>query len=935
MRALALLTAAVLLSLLAGCGGGTTTAQPSDQAGPAGLPSLASLPHGSSIVSNDTANGSAYLDAAHQVNSGTAVYLESAGLLPPEMAYSIYQIAQRPGDKPTTITVNALFYDQTPIKQDQTEGYWVAYGDFTGGAGVWRLKGPFNQYQARVSVPASTVVANGSGNIFVAVVLEDGNRVKLGNVQLGYSAGVGYESYRLAAPRGAAVGRMPQVEVDADGQVQVAYLQSQMNYGGLPFTIKVAKLLPGGEWEVQAVSLPYKITNVFAFACGSSGRRALLVMNEDTEDLHLLWDGGSGTFTDATILWPSYDADTLPALAFINSADTPGGERDTALAVYGGTSVYPNIDVNYYRYDGVNPPATGLVVNVRQPGKLNLMPDSGMTALATPTAPAYPVMDAAFFAYSAAANVWLPGPAPTLTDIPLENDDEPYSVALQPMGGGHYTAGYINEDEGNINFSFWDGVAWSTPLEQQVSCVRPRPWLDFATFSDGTVVFPTHYNGFNLAVYEGVPGTGLPFSFHPAPGTDNNALETSIAVDASDVAHIVASNPASGRLDYYTFLEDGTLSAPQPVDEGSDGFGINYGPCGVVYTANALHIFAVDSAHFRLLHSENRNGIWVRESEPIDEISRFAYVLLNAGYLETTGQLWVAFIDGVDMGIYVAYTDPPSGNTWNWHAYRINSVIEEPMAAVADDETNIACTSLMYSPIAGAFMSFVIGKPGATPANYEPVTADYNLAVPPQVLSYNKVDHTWNLIAQDDNSVRSYLWHRQAPGLWQGPYLIAAHSDLSDSVVAAGITYNSTSGLARIVVYEKTDATNRFKLSIVGQTNSSSFNFSPPITFMDEDNAVTGFGGFSCVPDADGNPIVAVLAKPVAAPAYDVTFYNYDGLGNWIAGDTWASPIQSLSMDRLMSFPLATSPIHQLAFAATEMDTSSANFGRVFVYYPW
>ncbi len=936
MRALRLITAAGLLTvLLSSCGGGRTIDEPDQADTPAGLPSLADLAHQASAVDNDSANGSAYISAAHQTDSGTAVYLDATALPAGELAYAVYGIPERPGQTPVMLTANALYYDQEPAVQDETEGYWLAYGDFSaGGNGVWRFAGPFMQYQARVEIPASRDVINDSGNIFAAVVLADGARMKLGNVQVGYDVGPDYEQYRLAAPRGQGVGRVPQVVIDSDGLPQVAYMEAAINFSSGPYNLKIARQV-AGEWQREPVILPYHVERDYVLACGANHRRALLVIDDDTDDLHMLWDGGGGTWTDLGVIRANYDNDCLPDLAFINGTDTPGGELDTVLALFGGNFVSPNQDIHYYEYDGVNPPVAGMFVNVRQPGKLNLMVEDSMATSIFPSAVGYPIQDCYFMNYSAAANIWVAPPILPLLDIDVNDDENWYGIDPQPLGSGSYVAGYYSSADGNINFSVFDGGVWSTPAHLRTTCVLPEPWLDFEVFADGTVVFPTHYNGFNLAVYEGHPLDSAPLTLHPFSNGSNNAFETSIAVDPSNVAHIVAANPASGRLDYFTYHQGGTLDAPVAIDRGQDGFGINYGPCGVVYTDDALHIFGVDSAHLRILHSENRDGVWVRESEPITPFDHYAYLLLRAGWLETTGQLYVAYIDGVDLNIYVSYTDPPSPGGWNWHTYRIASILEDPSIAIEDDETALGSTFLQYSPITGAFLAFTRSALGTPPSSYEPISTEVDICAHPIVMSYNKIASEWNMLSSDDEGNRTYLWHRAGPGNWEGPYVVAARPALNDSAVAFGITYHETSGLARVVAFEEDDALGRFYLNVYGQHALGSWEFNPPITFLDEDSAVTSFTAFGCVPDAEGNPLVASVTKPVADPTWDVSFYRYDGLGNWAVERTWASPLQSMPMEKVMFYPLATRANGDYAFAATEMDSNSAGFGRIWTYYPW
>ena len=922
--------------LLLGCGGGQNATTPTPQGPVVGLPSLAGLAHQVSVVDNDTANGSAYIDAAHQTDSGTAVVLESAGSIPAEYAYAVYSIPERPGDTPTTITVNALYYDQDPSLLGEFEGYWIAYGDFTGaGEGVWRFDGPFMQYQGRVTIPAGMDVINGSGNIFAAVMLADGSRMKLGNVQVGYDAGPGYEEYRLSPPRGEAVGRAPQVVIDSDGNPQVAYLRTMMSLGDAPLSIKIAKL-NGGVWERETVSMPFDFKDVYAFACGDNGRRALLVINASTSDLHLLWDGGSGTWTDAGVLWVNYTYEaSIPDIEFVNGTDTPDGERDTALAVFMGNTVVPNADIHFYEYDGINPPATAMFMTIRKPDRLSLLVQNSMATIAYPAAVAYPQIDGAFMNYAAAFNFWVAPPVVPILDINCKEDDETYAVDLEAMGGGELALAYLAKEDGNIIFSHWDGAIWETLVSDQVSCTRPEPYLQIAAFADGTIVFPTRYAGNNLAVYEGVPGSGDPFTLYPLSDGSSNAFEATIAVSPDDVAHIVTTSLSSSRLEYHAYHQGGTLDPPVVLDQGEEGFGVYFGPCGVVYTDDALHVFGMDSSHFRILHSENRNGTWVREAEPIEPFDHFSYIIMRAGYLETTGQLWVAYIDFDDLGVYVSYTDPPSGDDWTWHSYKLGQMFEGPIAGVEDDETNLAFTLWQLSPLTGGYLGFGYAPLGQVDTDLEPICTEYDLARHPLIMSYNKLAGDWNMLSTDSEGNRTYLWHRAGPDNWQGPYTIAARANIDDTAVGAGITYHEGTGLARVLVLEEDDVLDHRYVNIYGQTALGSWAFNPPINILDQDRAVDDFTALGIVPDADGNPFISLVVKPVADPTWDVEFYRYDGLGNWAVEQTWDSPFIGLPMESFLFFPLVMRANGDYAFVATEMASGSPGFGRIWSYYPW
>lgn len=938
---LALLAGALLLSLAA-CSGSSTEsntalgspAPEAVQAG-SGLPDLNSLPRDASLVSNDTANGSAYIDAANQANSGTAAVLDSPGPGAGDMAYTIYSIPERPGEQPVMVQANGLFYDPTPAVQDTDEGIWLAWGDWSSGDGVWRFAGPFNQYSARHNLPTGPNYVNGSGNIIVAVLVVDGGRYKCGNVQVGYDIGLDYEQYRLAAPRGSATGRLPQIQVDENDHPQVAYLDSAINFGGeANYSMKIASH-DGGQWNIEQVPTGFSFDDQYFFALGDSGRRALLVKDSGPNDWHLLFDDGSGTFNDAMTVLAADTGNTLPTLAFINGADDPLGELDTVLVVYADNYGFDDCDLNYVRYDGVNPPVSGMfLAGTVKPGKLNLMVEENQATLAIPTEPVVDQYNASFHEYSGVADSWAASPIADWVDIDIENDYEHFQVHLIPQGSGEYVCAYLSEDNGHIAWGRYSGGAWTSDYDERTVCMRPEPWLDIERFSDNTLVFPTYYSAFNLAIYEGNVGDGNPFTFHPFPAEDFTVFEMSAATDSTGTLHIAASDLDDSNLAYLTYEQGGTLSEPQAIDNGAGGFGMIYGPSMPVYVDGELHVFSADSAHLRILHSTNNNGVWTREMQPIVPFDRYCYIILKAGYLENTNQVYVAYMDILDMGMYVTYATPEAGaESWEWQTGLQVPIVLEIALAVEDDETNIGVVYYSMNPVVEESINFSLAPPGQI--DPDPGIIGYNLSqfTPPWSLRYNGFDPGWYLMSRDDNERQAYLWQRAGQNDWRGPHTVAKREAAADQVIGADLEFDPSTGRARAVVYEKDDGCGCEYINVYAQANDE-FDFSPPIEVKMTTIGTHDMAFAYATLDNSGAPFIGVLTKPIADDEYDVEFFEYDGIGNWTLADTWDSPLWGGGFNLLYDAVVMT-PAGDHIGVFTDMSISSPSFGRTWVYYPW
>ncbi len=938
----AVLTSLVLLCVLlcAACGGSNTSIDTgAEVAGPAGADSLPLPGSGireGSIVDNDSAWGMMYYDAQHNTDAAPTTVLEATGTGVLNSGFALYQILARVGETPHTLTVNALLTDKDPHTKRAEEAYWVAYGDFSGGAeGVWRFAGPFTSQQARVPLPAGVNVVNGAGLIFVAVLALDNNKLQIGNVQIGYDLGEGFEEYRLAQPRGSAVGVQPQIALDSDGNPQIAYLESSAALYGLTDTrLKVARLV-GGEWVSQVVTVD-PVEDYFAFACGANGRRAVVVEDHASSNIWLYYDEGGGEFSTVALVDATGNLSTAPALAFINSLDDPAGELDTVLIAYADNYVYPNVDVQYFvHYGGVNPPTTGTIaLATLQMNRLELMVEGNQATLGLlNNAMVPPDYDCAFYRYDSVVDSWAPSTIPNLTNLDINQGDLDFAVQLAPLGGGQYVAAYMSDSGSQAMFWKFDGISWATQPSDQVASNPSEPWLDYAVFDDGTQVYPANYGDFKLAAMTGEAGSGSGFDFHPLTTDSFSSFQASIAASGT-TAHIASANLATGALEYYKLEADGT-STTTVVDNGSEGLGRSLSPTQTVVADGRIHIFSADSPHTRIMHSENHGGQWVREADPIMITSGLVYYLLGAGYLESTGQLWVGYGNLSDLGLYVLTGTPDGAGGWDWESHKFVGNAGELIGIFADDETNIGCTYINFTAYSQYSVKFGMGPSTGEAASTETISTNLEVCDLPWHLGYNPVLQTWDFAATDQIKNRCLLYHRNGPDKWVGPYTAVTTLIPGDSVHPAGFTYAEDTGRMRLVTREFNSAVGLQLVNVYGQLDDD-WNFAAPINVLTLNSVTDSLHAAFVTADSSGLPVIAAMHKLMADTSYTIDFYEYDGLGNWLSNHTWVSPFSNITASYFEIQPLQLLGPGKFVFAATNLPgPADSNNGIVYILYPW
>ena len=296
-----LLLLATVSALLAGTGC-SGSHQPVAPPAPESLaaPGLPGFPGGeperdSSALIGPVKLGNEFTWRHNAPEDGTDLILASNPPPGDSTSWAYYQFPQA-GGPPIALTVNATFYDPTPHEQTPEEGYWVAYADYA--KGCWQFSGPYRQAGARVFIPPEAEVLSPGGFHYGLVLTWGGRFARLHSVKLGYDDGLGYEEYWLSAPPGEATGHRNDIELDASGNPQIAYLHQpampMMERG----QTRVAAF-DGTVWTTQDIDTTFEVDRL-QFAIGDGGRRALLMANETgaAGDLWLYYDNGSGVFAD-------------------------------------------------------------------------------------------------------------------------------------------------------------------------------------------------------------------------------------------------------------------------------------------------------------------------------------------------------------------------------------------------------------------------------------------------------------------------------------------------------------------------------------------------------------------------------------------------------------------------------------------------------------
>ena len=918
------LLASLLCVLSAGCASNSSQLAPA--VAPVGTPPLSALPalpsglddvrHGS-IVDNDTALGDAFIDS--QNTSGAAGVGHFDGDL--GMSWAIYQIAKRPDPAvPFALTINARYFDPLPQLPIPGKGYYVAWSNYT--AGRWEFSGPYMQDQARILLPSSMVSSSAGGFIYAVVVLTGIQKCDVSGVQIGYSTGFGYEDYTVGAPQGEGTGAWCDIQLDPAGEPQIAYLHGTMIGGTKNSHVRVATL-NAGNWELMDVDTPYIVT-ALQFAIGSNGLRALAVQEDVTHNLHVLVDDGSGTFShDYTVIAPN--SDTVAGITFINSADNPAGDLDTVLCIYAAPAGAPNVQTSFFRLTmPAGLPTSGLLlpVNSQEPGRLSLSRRAdGLAVCAVPIAPALPQWDAAFGTFSALTDTWGFAVGPNWTNLDVADSNYQPEVVVRELSGGQLAAGYVMDKESGIIMSQLSGGLWSSDPADTIYTAHME-LLDFEPFPDGRVGVLAQSPTMGGTLYIGAPASGgwQPEPLIPFPLGD---LWSALAIDTTGVCHIAIEDPAHGIVFYARREADGTYDT-SAVDIGGEASGISPGPVSMSAQGDSLHLYYTDINHYKILHSENKAGVWIHEGEVVNQDS-FGEYPLGSGYLAGLDLLWVAYLNPIDYSIWAASKHPAAAE---WQANLLMMGPQE-FGAFAASNTELGVVSLQYFMGDNAF-SFAHGDPRQGPFTPELLTFNIDVTGIPW-LAYDPHASQW-LIAGNSNDEHAALFFvRPEEGEWIGPSTVALQPGPTGQARSMGLLVKPD-GTRFVAVREQPDASNTvFARVYSAPADSTAFSLYGNISAYDTTLGDVGMFVMAAAPT--GEPIVGISHKANVDPTWSFSAYVSDGTGNFPPGSLWTSTINE-PVSFFGSFAVAAIN-GGVALAAAEDDETSPNYGRVFTHYPW
>jgi len=885
--------------------------------------SLPALPTGeldvrrSQVVDGDTQPGSAAIDSLNGTAGGSEMLL----LLPSgeTLAYAVYQLPARP-DPPDYFTFNTTSYDGEPLVAEPLEGYWVAYADYAQDS--WALAGPFTTSQTRVPVPETADVISPGDNLYCAVIMLSGNVTMIHSVSASYYTDLGYETKWLEAPQGLLVNRRVDIQVDEEGNPQIAYLRNGSVIDGGGGQLRIARR-EAGHWTVSEVPTLYDIWDV-VFRLGSNGRRALLASGAGGE-LHLLYDDGGGSFGGDYLVSTGNDSDNMPGMSFFNAAGDPDGERNDLMIVYEAQDVWPDFFVRSYLYDGVNPPTLDDVFldSKERIGRLSLTTNADNTLLlgelSQPAPGSWLVNTMTYNEFG----FWVGLPNEDWVDLPIEDD---YSlnpgIATCELPGGNLAAAYRHEGGHGVVLGLLEDDAWQSQLTDTVGC-RAYPVIDLEPYSDGSVGFLSTYADERLQLFRATPANGESAA---ATAIDNNMTDLrcgSMAVDDTDTTHIATCSREGDGLLYYTVDGDG-VSAREVIDTGGWSRGAAFGLPAMVNIDDDLHIFYADSAHSRLLYSLNRAGVWLAENEIIPTDSPCG-ITWQAGYLEDTNLLYIVYQDVFDTSMHVL-TFTPGGTDYQTNLLLTNA--ERP-PGIADDETNVGCvygyTTLMY----GTRLFFRTGPPRLAP-HPEVLVSDASDSVEGlNFLSYNSVDETWLASCQGDD-VNTCLIHTRDPaGLWSGPRLVSIQPGASIAAIW-GIEYDRFTGINYVITNERPDGSTILDVNVYADSTADR-HFDYVDTVMSFDQTAYAVGGLSTAPGVTGWPFICLQVKPLGDPDWNYKVMAPESSFSWVSDFIW----QSTCVDPLVWPEMVVMDSNMPAIALIEGYRDSDEYGRAVVRYPW
>jgi len=937
MRATATWIVLVVITLLvSNCGTGKTSSLPAAEENIAALPpsaGLPALPTGSAdvkrsqLVDNDLLLGTNYIEELRTVAGGADVFLESEEEPGDSLSYALYQFTARPDPAvPYGLTVDCLFLDPDPLLTRPEEGFWVGYGDYD--RGCWQFSGPHRTRETRIVFPAAANVTSPGGFIYCVVITDLGNRADLFQLLMGYYTTEGYDEHWLARPAGDSVGWHNDIQLDPAGQPQIGYLHGRSLTDGYDLYPRVARL-DGGSWEVQDIVTGYRV-QCLKFGIGDSGLRALVVIARDTNDLHLLWDGGDGLFDQDIVIEAAVDRDVLPSITFVNKDDDPVGPLNMALVVYAIPDVDPNVKIRYYTYDDAGVPhIADLSGATAQPGTVSLTRSNDQRGICG--LPLKPGVDweLSFLRFQASPPAWavLMGPAWVADEIHISGYDP--AIVAHHMDSGKHLAAYVNKNSNGIIAGYYDNVShvWEEDSHDRVPCESPQR-LDFETYGTAFAAFPTSYGSYCPAVYIGEPSSGENWTSFPLDDVPYSCVDISMAVESDGAMHFASLDASTGSLNYYHRAVGGEITK-QIVDNGAYTQGSYRKSAPMVTVGDHVHVFLFEDCHFGIRHAENVDGVWLSEAELVPT-SSFPYMLLEAGYLETTNELWVTYLDAMDYSLKIVYGELGSGE---WQTQPFYSAMSQ-YASFDDDETNVSAVTWVFGTIGNNGIGFISGPPEGGPYPIEPIVLDSGLGSAPWAVDYNTVTGQWAVLATAELNNECFYYERQPSGLWLGPYKVAEQPGTNGKAEAIGLSHRYSDGEVLAVVREQPNTPPPLLSSIYVYTAAAGSTNFTPTAYLKTYNAtleMTSYPVWAATPS--GEPVVAICHKPIADLEWDIEAFAPDGLGGYPSVFDWQSPIAELGID--FGCTVAATAAGQPVITVIEHDNDLGSAGQALVYYPW
>jgi len=396
-----------------------------------------------------------------------------------------------------------------------------------------------------------------------------------------------------------------------------------------------------------------------------------------------------------------------------------------------------------------------------------------------------------------------------------------------------------------------------------------------------------------------------------------------MAVDADDVTHIAVGSLENAGLLYYTVDTDG-VSAREVVDPLGWSQGTANGIPALVALDNDLYVFSADVAHYQLLYSLNRDGIWLVENEVIPA-DTLCMDTLGAGYLANANLLYVVYQETFDEKCYAVTWTPGLTN------YQTNEICPNLMELPAfdDDETNLGVLFRTTAMFGGDNLVFSLGPPRTAPHAEEIVTNESSLAGSPYKLEYNTFQQTW-LAGSHDQDLNSCVIHTRTPeGYWTGPQLVTSQPGTAWAAIG-GIEHDHAMGFNYVVVYEQPDGESYRSINVYADNNATgTFEYINFVMEYDTDNY--DMSEVVTAPSATGWPFICLMIKPNTQTTWNFRVLAPATSLSWNSAFTWETEYIWISGHPTMTVLGNGLP----ALALIEELSDSDYYGRVLVRYPW